>query len=59
MVDAEEIDKLNILKATMKAMTIALLELLSKKEPSAILIDGNISPYGRCKIGGGLRQEQS
>lgn len=51
VVDAEEIDKLNILKATMKAMTIALLELLkvSKKEPSAILIDGNISPYGRCK----------
>ncbi|MXO89634.1 ribonuclease HII [Pontixanthobacter aquaemixtae] len=50
VVDVEEIDALNILGATMLAMTKAvagICELLGGK-PDAVLIDGNLSPAGRC-----------
>ncbi|MBR9997951.1 MAG: ribonuclease HII [Cyclobacteriaceae bacterium] len=44
MVDNEEIDRINILKASFKAMHIALNQL--KKKPQLILVDGNrFEPY--------------
>jgi ribonuclease HII len=55
MVNNEEIDQLNILKASFKAMHLALDKL--KKRPSFLIIDGNrFAPYKdlkhECVIGG-------
>jgi len=50
VVDAGEIDRLNILAATMLAMTRAVA-LVEAQLPGAVLttlIDGNITPQGRC-----------
>ncbi len=50
VVDVDQIDALNILGATMLAMTQAvdrLVDLLGAC-PDAVLIDGNLSPAGRC-----------
>lgn len=50
VVGAETIDELNILGATMLAMTQAVArvtELLTGR-PEVVLIDGNMSPKGRC-----------
>jgi ribonuclease HII len=50
VVDVEQIDALNILGATMLAMSIAVRRLVDciGKQPDRILIDGNLSPAGRC-----------
>jgi ribonuclease HII len=45
IVDQREIDEINILQATLKAMQIAVSEL--KIEPNLILIDGNRSFYSK------------
>ncbi len=55
MVDHEEIDRINILKASFKAMHLALDKLRTK--PSLLLIDGNrFIPYRQlrheCIVGG-------
>jgi ribonuclease HII len=48
MVDNEEIDKINILKASFKAMHLAIDKL--KKRPKYLLIDGNrFTPYPDAK----------
>jgi ribonuclease HII len=45
MVDNEEIDRINILKASFRAMHIAISRL--KRQPQFLLIDGNrFTPYG-------------
>ena len=51
VVEPEEIDRLNILVATMHAMTRAVAQLVERlgREPDAILIDGNLTPRGRCE----------
>lgn len=41
-VDVEEIDRINILQASLKAMTIAVSEL--KQQPDFVMIDGNRIP---------------
>lgn len=47
-VDHEEIDKINILKASFKAMHLAIDKL--RKRPQLLLIDGNrFTPYKRVK----------
>jgi len=48
--DVDEIDRLNIFAATMLAMTRAVAELtrLLGAEPAEVLIDGNLTPAGRC-----------
>ena len=50
VVEPPEIDRINILQATMRAMTLAVIDLVEKlgEEPVAVLIDGNLSPQGRC-----------
>lgn len=50
VVDVDQIDALNILGATMLAMTQAVLRLTDLLGGTAveILIDGNLSPSGRC-----------
>ncbi len=50
VVDAETIDRLNILGATMLAMTLAVQGLrdVLGREPDGILIDGNLTPAGRA-----------
>lgn len=50
VVEPEEIDRLNILVATMHAMTRAVTQLVERLgcEPDAVLIDGNLTPRGRC-----------
>ena len=52
VVEPPEIDRINILQATMRAMSLAVCELVEKlgAEPEAVLIDGNLSPHGRCKL---------
>ncbi|MBV1916909.1 MAG: ribonuclease HII [Sphingomonadaceae bacterium] len=48
--DVEEIDRINILAATMLAMTravSALCEVLAR-DADEVLIDGNLTPAGRC-----------
>jgi ribonuclease HII len=45
VVEAEEIDRINIFAATMLAMTRAVATL--GIEPCAVLIDGNMTPQGR------------
>ncbi len=49
MVEAEEIDRINIFAATMLAMTRAVAELVATlgREPDVVLIDGNMTPQGR------------
>lgn len=48
MVDNEEIDRINILKASFKAMHLALDKL--RKRPGLLLIDGNrFAPYRKLK----------
>ena len=49
IVEPEEIDQLNILVATMHAMTRALEQLITRIGcvPDEILIDGNLTPHGR------------
>ncbi len=51
VVDVEEIDRLNILGATMLAMTLAVEGLRNAlgREPDGILIDGNMTPAGRAE----------
>jgi len=46
VIEPQEIDRLNILVATMHAMTRAVAELVKHlgQEPDAILIDGNMIP---------------
>lgn len=46
ILDHEEIDRINILRATLKGMELALRKL--KKRPDFVLIDGNIAPILRC-----------
>ena len=48
MVDNDEIDQINILRASFKAMHLALDKL--RKKPSLLLIDGNrFTPYKNLK----------
>jgi len=48
VVEADEIDRINIFAATMKAMTLAVAALLGEGAPMAlVLIDGNLTPHGR------------
>ncbi|MEO5599201.1 MAG: ribonuclease HII [Novosphingobium sp.] len=48
--DVEEIDRLNIFAATMLAMTRAVAGLVQALgcDPMEVLIDGNLTPTGRC-----------
>ena len=48
--EVEEIDRINIFAATMLAMTRAVAALCTKlgAEPDEVLIDGNMTPAGRC-----------
>jgi ribonuclease HII len=49
--DAGEIDRINIFAATMLAMTRAveaLCQVLGDLQPGEVLIDGNMTPAGRC-----------
>lgn len=50
VVEVEDIDRLNIFGATMLAMTLAVDSLCAKLgcDPLEILIDGNMTPAGRC-----------
>jgi ribonuclease HII len=49
VVEPEEIDRLNIFMATMTAMTRCVGELAARLgAPDAVLIDGNMTPAGRC-----------
>ncbi|MDJ0642823.1 MAG: ribonuclease HII [Erythrobacter sp.] len=50
VVESEEIDRLNIFMATMNAMTRCVGELVGElaRSPTEVLIDGNITPAGRC-----------
>ncbi|WP_309622991.1 ribonuclease HII [Novosphingobium sp.] len=49
VVDAAEIDRINIFAATMLAMTRAVAALVTElgAEPGQVLIDGNKTPHGR------------
>ncbi|HOB14026.1 MAG TPA: ribonuclease HII [Novosphingobium sp.] len=49
VVDADEIDRVNIFAATMLAMTRAVASLVADlaEDPAAVLIDGNKTPAGR------------
>ena len=49
VVEADEIDRINIFAATMLAMTRAVGELVVAlgREPDSVLIDGNMTPQGR------------
>lgn len=49
VVEADEIDRINIFAATMLAMTRAVAELVAAlgAEPDMVLIDGNMTPQGR------------
>jgi ribonuclease HII len=48
--NVEEIDRLNIFAATMLAMTRAVAGLVEALgcDPAEVLIDGNLTPAGRC-----------
>jgi ribonuclease HII len=50
VVDVDEIERLNIFGATMQAMTLAVAALCEQlsSEPGEVLIDGNLTPHGRC-----------
>jgi len=49
VVDVDEIDRINIFAATMKAMTLAVAALLDQGggDVTLVLIDGNMTPQGR------------
>ncbi|MBS0482190.1 MAG: ribonuclease HII [Proteobacteria bacterium] len=49
VVEAGEIDRINIFAATMLAMTMAVADLVNALgiEPDEVLIDGNMTPQGR------------
>ncbi len=49
LVEADEIDRINIFAATMLAMTLAVHALCEQLEtaPDTVLIDGNMTPHGR------------
>jgi len=50
VVHADEIDRINIFAATMKAMTLAVADLVGTHGPctvTLVLIDGNKTPVGR------------
>ena len=51
VVDVEDIERLNIFGATMRAMTLAVAALCEQlaAEPGEVLIDGNLTPHGRCE----------
>lgn len=51
VVEPEEIDRLNIFMATMEAMTRCVAELCAALDwpPREVLIDGNMTPHGRCE----------
>ena len=51
VVDVESIDRLNILGATMLAMTLAVERLarVAGHDPADIVIDGNLTPHGRSE----------
>lgn len=48
--EVEEIDRINIFQATMRAMTRAVAGLCASlgEDPDEVLIDGNMTPAGRC-----------
>lgn len=50
VIEPNEIDRLNIFMATMVAMTrcVADMSLQSGQSPRVVLIDGNMTPAGRC-----------
>jgi ribonuclease HII len=50
VVEPEEIDRVNIFMATMEAMTRAVARLTAALacETREVLIDGNLTPHGRC-----------
>lgn len=50
VVNPEEIDRINIFMATMQAMTRAVASLTGAlgAAPQQVLIDGNMTPQGRC-----------
>ena len=49
--DVDEIDRINIFAATMLAMTRAMEGLCAalQGDPADVLIDGNLTPAGRCE----------
>lgn len=49
VVEVEDIDRINIFQATMRAMTEAVVRLVEVlgREPDAVLVDGNLTPHGR------------
>ncbi len=51
VVGVDDIDRLNILGATMLAMSLAVGHLVEALgcEPDNVLIDGNLTPHGRCE----------
>ena len=51
VVDVEDIERLNIFGATMRAMTLAVAALCEKLacDPHEVLVDGNLTPHGRCE----------
>lgn len=52
IVEPQEIDQINILSATMLAMSLAVKRLIEAigAHPDEILIDGNLTPHGRCDL---------
>ncbi|MEW4448497.1 ribonuclease HII [Qipengyuania sp. JC766] len=50
VVGPEEIDRINIFGATMLAMTRAVASLCTRASapPNQVLVDGNMTPHGRC-----------
>lgn len=50
MADVETIDRINIFQATMLAMSNAVANLVSAigRDPGQVLVDGNLTPAGRC-----------
>ena len=51
VVEPADIDRLNIFGATMLAMTLAVERVVKavRAEPEMVLIDGNMTPHGRCE----------
>lgn len=51
VVEPEEIDRLNIFGATMLAISQAVARLVNTlgAEPQEVLVDGNLTPQGRCE----------
>ncbi|MFL0357186.1 ribonuclease HII [Erythrobacter sp. GH1-10] len=49
VVEPEEIDRLNIFRATMEAMTRCVADLVQQLDAECkVLVDGNMTPEGRC-----------